>query len=177
MSRDTPQKSPVLHSLHWICFATAAGGGGLGTGFEATCEGLTTAAVCVCVGVHVCECVCVKAAERLDVQILNGCRVSFSFAFSKTACASHVLISWFILPANQATHLGVVMDPEDLKSAYALLKNTSRMRGLESQQDLEEPVHAFLFSRLDYCDDAFTRLCKKPIRKLQSSLSPGKWIT
>ena len=36
-----------------------------------------------------------------------------------------------------------------------------------SQQDLEELVHAFIFSRLDYCNGVFTGLPKKSIRQQQ----------
>ena len=71
---------------------------------------------------------------------------------------------------NQARNLGVVMD-SDLnfnshiktitKSAYYHLKNISRIKGLMSQQDLEKLVHAFIFSRLDYCNSVFTGLTKK----------------
>lgn len=77
---------------------------------------------------------------------------------------------------NQARNLGVVMD-SDLnfnshiktvtKSAYYHLKNISRIKGLMSQQDLEKLVHAFIFSRLDYCNSVFTGLPKKSIRQLQ----------
>ncbi|XP_032872790.1 uncharacterized protein LOC116970201, partial [Amblyraja radiata] len=77
---------------------------------------------------------------------------------------------------NQARNLGVVMD-SDLnfnshiktvtKSAHYHLKNISRIKGLMSQQDLEKLVHAFIFSRLDYCNSVFTGLPKKSIRQLQ----------
>ena len=77
---------------------------------------------------------------------------------------------------DKARNLGVVMD-SDLnfnshiniikKSAYYHLKNISRVRGLMSQQDLEKLVHAFIFSRLDYCNGVFTGLPKKSIRQLQ----------
>ncbi len=36
-----------------------------------------------------------------------------------------------------------------------------------SQQDLEKIVHAFIFSRLDYCNGVFTSLPKTSIRQLQ----------
>ncbi|XP_068573506.1 uncharacterized protein, partial [Cebidichthys violaceus] len=78
--------------------------------------------------------------------------------------------------AATSRNLGVVMD-SDLnlnshiktitKSAYYHLKNISRIRGLMSQQHLEKLVHAFIFSRLDYCNGVFTGLCKKSTRKLQ----------
>ena len=44
------------------------------------------------------------------------------------------------------------------KSAYYHFKNISRIKGLMSQQDFEKLVHAFIFSRLDYCDGVFTEL-------------------
>ncbi|KAI4800683.1 hypothetical protein KUCAC02_009526 [Chaenocephalus aceratus] len=79
-------------------------------------------------------------------------------------------------PTDKARNLGVVMD-SDLsfnshiktvtKSAYYHLKNISRIKRLMSQQDLEKLVHAFIFSRLDYCNGVFTGLTKKSIRKLQ----------
>ena len=77
---------------------------------------------------------------------------------------------------NRARNLGVVMDSDlntnshfktSTKSAFYHLKNISRIKGLMSQQDLEKLVHAFIFSRLDYCNTVFTGLPKKSIRQLQ----------
>ncbi|KAF7650460.1 hypothetical protein LDENG_00125940 [Lucifuga dentata] len=77
---------------------------------------------------------------------------------------------------NQVRNLGVVMAAElnlnshikpITKSAYHHLKNTARLRGLMSQQGLEKLVHAFIFSRLGYCNGIFTGMSKKPIRQLQ----------
>ena len=71
---------------------------------------------------------------------------------------------------DKAKNLGVVMDPDlnfnshikDItKTAYYHLKNISRIRGRMSQQDLEKLVHAFIFSRLDYCNSVLTGLPKK----------------
>lgn len=36
-----------------------------------------------------------------------------------------------------------------------------------SRQDLEKLIHAFIFSRLDYCNGVFTGLPKQAIRQLQ----------
>ncbi len=86
------------------------------------------------------------------------------------------LQSVMLRTTDQARNLGVVMD-SDLnlwshiktitKSAYYHLKNISRIRGLMSQQDLEKLIHAFIFSRLDYCNSVLTGLPKKSIRQLQ----------
>lgn len=86
------------------------------------------------------------------------------------------LQSAMLKTSNQARNLGVVMDSDMnfsshikqiTKSAYYHLKNISRIKGLMSQQDLEKLVHAFIFSRLDYCNTVFTGLPKKSIRQLQ----------
>ncbi|MDG2555425.1 reverse transcriptase domain-containing protein, partial [Vibrio parahaemolyticus] len=73
-------------------------------------------------------------------------------------------------PTNQARNLGVVLD-SDLnfnshiktitKSAYYHLKNIARIKEFLSKQDTEKLVHAFIFSRLDYCNGVFTGLSKK----------------
>ena len=86
------------------------------------------------------------------------------------------LQSVMLKTTNQARNLGVIMD-SDLnfnshiktitKSAYYHLKNISRIKGLMSQQDLEKLVHAFIFSRLDYCNSVLSGLPKKSIRQLQ----------
>ncbi len=51
-----------------------------------------------------------------------------------------------------------------MKSAYYHLKNIARIRCFVSSQDLEKLVHAFITSRVDYCNGL---LPKKSIRQLQ----------
>ncbi len=53
------------------------------------------------------------------------------------------------------------------KSAYCHLKNIARIRCFVSSQDLEKLVHAFITSRVDYCNGLLTSLPKKTIRQLQ----------
>ncbi len=53
------------------------------------------------------------------------------------------------------------------KSAYCHLKNIARIRCFVSSQDLEKLVHAFITSRVDYCNGLLTGLPKKTIRQLQ----------
>ncbi len=53
------------------------------------------------------------------------------------------------------------------KSAYYHLKNIAIIRCFVSSQDLEKLVHAFITSRVDYCNGLLTGLPKKTIRQLQ----------
>ena len=86
------------------------------------------------------------------------------------------LESMTLKPTNQARNLGVVLD-SDLnfnshiktitKSAYYHLKNIARIKGFLSKEDTEKLVHAFIFSRLDYCNGVLTGMNKKSIRQLQ----------
>ena len=86
------------------------------------------------------------------------------------------LNSLSLTSTDKARNLGVTID-SDLnfnnhlklitKSAYYHLKNIARINGFLSKGDLEKLVHAFISSRLDYCNGVFTGLSKKSIRQLQ----------
>ena len=47
------------------------------------------------------------------------------------------------------------------KSAFYHLKNIAKLRGFMSKDDLEKLIHAFISSRVDYCNGLFTGLPKK----------------
>ncbi len=74
---------------------------------------------------------------------------------------------------NQVRNLGVILETDlsfsshvkaVTKSAYYHLKNIARIRSFVSSQDLEKLVHAFIISRVEYCNGV---LPKKTIRQLQ----------
>ncbi len=82
---------------------------------------------------------------------------------------------------NQVRNLGVILETDlsfsshvkaVTKSAYYHLKNIARIRCFVSSQDLEKLVHAFITSRVDYCNDLFQR---RPLDSCSSSrtLLPG----
>ncbi len=77
---------------------------------------------------------------------------------------------------KQVKNIGVILETDlsfsshvkaVTKSAYYHLKNIERIRCFVSSQDLEKLVHAFITSRVDYCNDLLTGLPKKTIRQLQ----------
>ncbi len=77
---------------------------------------------------------------------------------------------------NQVRNLGVILKTDVsfsshvkavTKSAYYYLKNIVRIRCFFSSQDLEKLVHAFITSRVVYCNCLLTGLPKKTIRQLQ----------
>ncbi len=82
------------------------------------------------------------------------------------------LDSWGQTTKNQVNNLGVILET-DLshikltKSAYYHLKNIERIRSFVRSQDLEKLVHAFITSRVDYCNGLLTGLPKKTVRQLQ----------
>ena len=77
---------------------------------------------------------------------------------------------------DKVTSLGVVID-SDLsfephinkitKSAFFHLRNVNKVHGLAPRQDAEKLIHAFVTSRIDYCNALFSGLPKKLIDKLQ----------
>ena len=86
------------------------------------------------------------------------------------------LQSTMLKTTDKTRNLGIIMDSylnfnshirSVTKSAYYHLKNIARVKGLMCQQDLEKLIHAFIFSRLDYCNGVFTGIHKKSIKQLQ----------
>ncbi len=81
-----------------------------------------------------------------------------------------------VKPCEHVKNLGVILDA-DLnfhkhissisKTAFYHLRNISKVRSLLSQSDSEKLVHAFISSRLDYCNGLFAGLAKQTLNKLQ----------
>ena len=77
---------------------------------------------------------------------------------------------------NKAKNLGVILDPNlnfvphfnsVRKTSYYHLKNIAKILPLINQPSKETLVHAFVTSRLDYCNSLFTGLPEKDLNKLQ----------
>ena len=87
-----------------------------------------------------------------------------------------LLESRSLKPKDQVRNLGVIIDSNLTfnshiksirKSAFYHLKNIARIRAYMSRQDLEKFIHAFITSRLDYCNSIFSGLTKKELGQLQ----------
>ena len=97
-------------------------------------------------------------------------------AHDKRMKVSAHLESLSLQTKNKVRNLGVILDSDlnfnshinsIIKSAYYHLKNIAKIRGFMSKQDLEKLIHAFISSRLDYCNGLLTGLSKGAVRKLQ----------
>lgn len=53
------------------------------------------------------------------------------------------------------------------RNCFFQLRNISKLRNMVSRNDLELIIHAFVSSRLDYCNSLFTCLNKKELSRLQ----------
>uniref|UniRef100_A0A8C7WRW4 Reverse transcriptase domain-containing protein n=1 Tax=Oryzias sinensis TaxID=183150 RepID=A0A8C7WRW4_9TELE len=89
---------------------------------------------------------------------------------------SSYLHSLSLKPSNQVRNLGVIMDSDlnfnsHIKSvtsaAFYHLKNISKIKNIVSKPDLEILIHAFVSSRLDYCNGLLTGLSKRAVKQLQ----------
>ncbi len=90
----------------------------------------------------------------------------FGAQAQKQRTAAH-LNSLSLESKSQARNLGVIID-SDLnfqshinhitRSAFYHLKNISKFRGFLSKSDSKKLIHAFITSRLDYCNGLFTGL-------------------
>lgn len=89
---------------------------------------------------------------------------------------SSVLKGFSLNATNQARNLGVILD-SDLnfeshiknvcKTSFYHLRNIAKVRPFLSQNDTERLVHAFITTRLDYCNALLSGLPKKNINQLQ----------
>lgn len=77
---------------------------------------------------------------------------------------------------SEVTSLGVILDSElnfnshinkVTKTSFFHLRNIAKVRPFINQNDAEKLIHAFISSRLDYCNSLFTGLPKKTIERLQ----------
>lgn len=89
-----------------------------------------------------------------------------------------------LMTKSQVRQLGIILDfdlnfnshiKSVTSSVYYHLKNTARVRGIMSKQNLVRLTHAFISSRLDYCNGLFTGLPEKLlcISNLFRRLLPG----
>ncbi|XP_066523483.1 uncharacterized protein [Hoplias malabaricus] len=81
-----------------------------------------------------------------------------------------------VKPGSAAKNLGVIIDPDlsfdqhigsITRTAFLHLRNIAKIRNALSPQDAETLVHAFITSRLDYCNALLSGCTSSNLRKLQ----------
>ncbi len=75
--------------------------------------------------------------------------------------------------STTARNLGVIFDlnthiKQTSRTAFFHLCNIAKIRPILSQKDAEKLVHAFVTSRLDYCNSLLSGCTKKSLKTLQS---------
>ena len=77
---------------------------------------------------------------------------------------------------TKARNLGVIFDPKlklehhvnkMVQTCFFQLRNIAKIKPLLSVSNLEHVIHAFIFSRLDYCNSLFTCLSQADLSRLQ----------
>ena len=77
---------------------------------------------------------------------------------------------------HTARNLGVIFDSDlsfspqitrVVQTCHYQLRNIAKIKPFLSKIDLEKVIHAFISSRLDFCNSLYSGLCKKSISRLQ----------
>uniref|UniRef100_A0A8C7Z8E6 Reverse transcriptase domain-containing protein n=1 Tax=Oryzias sinensis TaxID=183150 RepID=A0A8C7Z8E6_9TELE len=105
----------------------------------------------------------------------NKTEVIISGQQKQRESVSSYLHSLSLKPSNRVRNLGVIMDSDlnfnshikSVTSAFYHLKNIAKIKNIVSKPDLEILIHAFVSSRLDYCNGLLTGLSKRALKQLQ----------
>ena len=123
----------------------------------------------------------IKAWMHDNFLKLNQAKTELLFVSTPTSLlklniSELITVNDFVTPSLQVCNLGVIFDPELMfdahikkvsKTAFFHLRNIARLRPFLSLPDAERLIHAFITSRLDYCNALYSGLPNKSIQKLQ----------
>ena len=103
--------------------------------------------------------------------------IHFYSRFTLSGSISHLRVGTAIIePVNEVRDLGIILDStftfrthinNICRSGSLSLHELSKIRKFISQKDTERVVHAFISSKLDYCNGLFYGLPSSEIQKLQ----------
>ncbi len=106
--------------------------------------------------------------EKTEVIIFGPFKIRNSIVSNLDSLTPYV--------TSHARNLGVIFDSElclekqissVVKNSYYQLRIISRLKSTLSFQDLEKVIHAFINSRLDYCNSLYLGLPKSLLARLQ----------
>ena len=105
---------------------------------------------------------------------------------TKSSSITSISFSGSNIPlSSTVTNLGVKMDPQLTfeshinhlcKTSFYHLRNISKLRPILSLSDSEKLVHAFISSRLDYCNALLIGIPSKSLQRLQYIQNPAARI-
>ncbi len=97
-----------------------------------------------------------------DTQLYISTKPDETSKLSKlTECVKNIKDWMITVTSSTVTHLGVILDSNlsfenhisnVTKTAFFHLRNIAKLRNMLSVSDAEKLVHAFMTSRLDYCN-------------------------
>ncbi len=112
-----------------------------------------------------------------DTQLYISTKPDETSKLSKlTECVKNIKDWMITVTSSTVTHLGVILDSNlsfenhisnVTKTAFFHLRNISKLRNMLSVSDAEKLVHAFMSSRLDYCNALLGGCPASSINKIQ----------
>ncbi len=120
----------------------------------------------------------IKCWMDLNFLQLNNDKTEI-MVFGPTAVSSGIVKQLGPLSSNvrdRVRNLGMVFDPTlsfdkqistVVKSSFFQLRSIARIKKMLSMKDLQTIIHAFITSRLDYCNSLFLGLPKSSLNRLQ----------
>ena len=114
------------------------------------------------------EILLVGTRNRLCTVDLDALQIG-TWTAPLTSSAVRNLGAWFHLELNMNTHVNNLCS-----AAYFHLYNLKRVRKYRTQQTSEQLVHAFVTSRIDYCNSLLYGLPVKQLDKIQLKQNTGR---
>ena len=116
------------------------------------------------------ECLLIGTRQQLQ-KVSNISTLSFGDSQIAPSCEVRNLGTWFDSKMSMLSHIN-----KTCSSAFYYLYNMRRIRKYLSRSVTESLVHAFITSRIDYCNSLLYGLPNSHIMKLQRIQNAAAWL-